>query len=148
MDDRILLAHLDTIDFPSVFLGAIKAGIVPIAANTLLTTADYRFMLEDSRAQALIVSEALLPNFEPLLKSLPFLKHVIVSGKDPHGHAHLQSLMAKAGTGFADRAHDLRRRVLLALFFGLDRHAERDGPRSFQPDPDRRAVRQAGPGHS
>ena len=100
MDDRILMAHLDTIDFPSVFLGAIKAGIVPIAANTLLTTADYRFMLEDSRAQALIVSEGLLPNFEPLLKSLPFLKHVVVSGKDSHGHAHLQSLMAKAGTDF------------------------------------------------
>jgi benzoate-CoA ligase len=100
MDDRILLAHLDTIDFPSVFLGAIKAGIVPIAANTLFTTADYKFMLADSRARALIVSEALLPNFEPLLKSLPFLKHVIVSGKDPHGHAHLQSLMARAGTGF------------------------------------------------
>lgn len=100
MEDRILLAHLDTIDFPSVFLGAIKAGIVPITANTLLTTAEYKFMLEDSRARALIVSEALLPNFAPLLKSLPFLKHVVVSGKDPHGHAHLQSLMAKAGTDF------------------------------------------------
>jgi benzoate-CoA ligase len=100
MEERIMLAHLDTIDFPSVFLGAIKAGIVPVAANTLLTTADYRFMLEDSRARALIVSEALLPNFEPLLKSLPLLKHVIVSGKDSHGHAHLQLLMAKAGTEF------------------------------------------------
>ena len=101
MEERVMLAHLDTIDFPSAFLGAIKAGIVPVAANTLLTTADYKFMLEDSRARALIVSEALLPNFEPLLKSLPLLKHVIVSGKDPHGHAHLQSLMAKAGTEFA-----------------------------------------------
>lgn len=100
MEDRILLAHLDTIDFPSVFLGAIKAGIVPITANTLLTTADYKFMLEDTRARALIVSEALLPNFEPLLKSLPFLRHVVVSGKDAHGHAHLQSLMAKAATDF------------------------------------------------
>ncbi|MGH8759387.1 MAG: benzoate-CoA ligase family protein [Burkholderiales bacterium] len=100
MESRVMLAHLDAIDFPSVFLGAIKAGIVPITANTLLTTSDYRFMLEDSRAGALIVSEALLPNFEPLLKSLPFLKHVVVSGKDPHGHAHLQSLMSKAATNF------------------------------------------------
>src|ERR1700687_4461148 len=62
MESRVMIAHLDTIDFPSVFLGAIKAGIVPIAANTLLTTADYKFMLEDSRARALVVSEALLPN--------------------------------------------------------------------------------------
>jgi benzoate-CoA ligase len=33
-----------------VFLGAIKAGIVPIAGQTLLTTADYDYMLRDSRA--------------------------------------------------------------------------------------------------
>jgi len=63
-----MLAHLDTVDFPSVFLGAIKAGIVPIAGNTLLTTADYEFMLNDSRAKALVVSEALLPTFAPLLE--------------------------------------------------------------------------------
>ncbi|HEX4985528.1 MAG TPA: benzoate-CoA ligase family protein [Burkholderiales bacterium] len=100
MEARIMLAHLDTIDFPAVFLGAIKAGIVPVTANTLLTTADYRHMLEDSRARALVVSEALLPAFAPLLEDLPFLKHVIVSGKDAHGHLHLQALMARAGTSF------------------------------------------------
>jgi benzoate-CoA ligase len=100
MEQRVLLAHLDTIDWPSVFLGAIKAGIVPVAANTLLTSEDYRYMLEDSRARALIVSEALLPVFAPLLGTLPFLRHVIVSGNDARGHLHLQSLMAKAGTRF------------------------------------------------
>jgi benzoate-CoA ligase len=98
MEHRILVAHHDTIDWPSVFLGAIKAGIVPIAANTLLTTSDYRFMLEDSRARALVVSEALLPAFEPLIGQLPHLRHVIVSGQDAHGHLHLQKLMAGAGT--------------------------------------------------
>ncbi len=105
MEDRIMLAHLDTVDFPSVFLGAIKAGIVPIAGNTLLTTADYEFMLNDSRAKALVVSEALLPTFAPLLEKravkLPFLKHVIVSGKDAHGHRSLAQLIKQAGTVFA-----------------------------------------------
>ena len=101
MESRVMLAHLDTIDFASVFLGAIKAGIVPVTANTLLTTADYKFMLEDSRVRALIVSEALLPAFQPLLNDLPFLKHVIVSGKDAHGHLHLQQLMSRAATAFA-----------------------------------------------
>jgi benzoate-CoA ligase len=100
MESRILLAHLDSVDWPAVFLGAIKAGIVPVATNTLLTTADYRFMLEDSRARALVVSEALLPAFAPLLGRLPFLRHVIVSGKDAHGHLHLQTLMAAARTHF------------------------------------------------
>ena len=96
MDDRIMLAHLDTIDFPSVFLGAIKAGIVPIAANTLLSPDDYKFMLEDSRARALVVSEALLPSFAPVLASPALLRHVIVSGQDAHGHLLLQDLMANA----------------------------------------------------
>jgi benzoate-CoA ligase len=98
MESRIMLCHLDTIDFPSVFLGAIKAGIVPIAANTLLTTNDYKFMLEDSRARALVVSEALLPAFAPLLGTLPFLEHVIVSGRDGQGHLHLQTMMGQAST--------------------------------------------------
>src|SRR5690348_2710030 len=35
-EQRILLCLLDTIDFPTSFLGAIKAGIVPVAVNTLL----------------------------------------------------------------------------------------------------------------
>src|SRR5690348_7479606 len=94
VESRIMLAHLDTIDFPSVFLGAIKAGIIPIATNTLLSTADYKFMLEDSRARALIVSESLLPTFAPLLAQARYLKHIIVSGKAGQGYLHLQSLMA------------------------------------------------------
>jgi len=80
MEDRILLAMHDTCDWPAAFLGAIRAGVVPIAVNTLLTTKDYEYMLSDSRAKALVVSPALLPQFEPLLKKLPFLKHVFVIG--------------------------------------------------------------------
>jgi benzoate-CoA ligase len=101
MEHRVMLVHLDTIDWPSAFLGAIKAGIVPIAVNTLLTPADYDFMLKDSRARALIVSEQLLPALEPAIKSSPFLKHVIVSGKNPGQYLSLQALMAAAGTRFA-----------------------------------------------
>src|SRR5438045_1933049 len=55
-EQRILLCLLDGIDFPTAFLGAIKAGVVPVPVNTLLTTADYDFMLRDSRARLLVVS--------------------------------------------------------------------------------------------
>jgi benzoate-CoA ligase len=100
IESRVLLAHVDALDYPSVFLGAIKAGIVPVAANTMLSTADYKFMLHDSRARALIVSEALLPAFAPLFAEATFLQHVIVSGKDAHGHLHLQTLLAQSGDRF------------------------------------------------
>ena len=80
MEQRILLCLHDSIDFPIAFLGAIKAGIVPVAVNTLLTQADYEYMLSDSRARVAIVSAPLVPLFEPLLGKLPFLRKVLVSG--------------------------------------------------------------------
>ena len=101
MEDRVMLAMLDTIDWPTAFLGAIKAGIVPIAANTLLTAKDYAFMLGDSRAKALVVSEALLPQFAPILGQFPFLKHVIVSGKAAAGHVPFEDVVAKGGPELA-----------------------------------------------
>jgi benzoate-CoA ligase len=79
MEDRILIAMHDSIDWPVAFLGAIKAGIVPVAVNTLLTPKDYEYMLSDSRAKALLVSPPLKAQFEPFLSKLPFLKHVLVS---------------------------------------------------------------------
>ena len=78
MEDRILIAMHDSIDWPVAFLGAIKAGIVPVAVNTLLTPKDYEYMLSDSRAKALLVSPQLKTQFEPFLSRLPFLKHVLV----------------------------------------------------------------------
>jgi benzoate-CoA ligase len=103
-EERVLLCLLDTVDFPSAFLGAIKAGIVPVAGNTLLTTKDYDYMLRDSRARALIVSAPLLPTFVPLLPTLPHLRHVIVSGGADAAaggkHHSLANLMAAAGKDF------------------------------------------------
>jgi benzoate-CoA ligase len=79
-ESRVLLAMLDTPEWPVVFLGCILAGVVPVAANTLLTTGDFEFMLRDSRAQALFVSQPLLPAFEGLPARLPSLRHVVVAG--------------------------------------------------------------------
>jgi benzoate-CoA ligase family protein len=95
-EERILLALLDTIDWPTAFLGAIKVGIVPIPVNTLMTEDDYRFMLADSRAKALIVSEPLLPKFAGLIGVSRDLTHVIVSGESAHGHRRFEDLLGEA----------------------------------------------------
>jgi benzoate-CoA ligase len=60
-EERVLLLMLDCTDWPVSFLGAMYAGLVPVAVNTLLTADDYAYMLEHSRAQAVLVSGALLP---------------------------------------------------------------------------------------
>lgn len=100
LESRILVCLLDTIDFPAVFLGAVKAGLVPVAVNTLLTPSDFDFILRDSRAQALIVSEALWPVFEPIVDQQPFLDHIVISGGDGTGHARLTHLMAQSASDF------------------------------------------------
>jgi len=99
-ESRVMLCLLDTIYFPTAFLGSIQAGVVPIAANTLLTSADYDFMLGDSRAQALVVSEALWPQFASIVGKHKHLKHIIVSGADAKGNLCLADLMAKASPEF------------------------------------------------
>jgi benzoate-CoA ligase len=60
-EERVLLLMQDCTDWPVSFLGAIYAGLVPVAVNSLLTADDYAYMLENSRAQAVLVSGALLP---------------------------------------------------------------------------------------
>ncbi len=97
-EQRILICLTDTIDWPTAFLGAVKAGVVAVPVNTLLSEADYRFMLEDSRAGLLVVSEELYPRFAGLIGSCPDLAHVIVSGKQGHGHVLFEdALQAAAG---------------------------------------------------
>ncbi len=94
---RVAVLMLDTVDWPAVFVGAIRAGVVPVALNTLLTTDQYRYMLSDSRSQVLFVSHALLAAVEPVLADLPFLKHVIVVGGEAGEHESFETLMASAG---------------------------------------------------
>src|SRR6516162_8625654 len=95
-EERILIALTDTIDWPTAFLGAIKAGIVPVPVNTLMTEDDYRFMLADSRAKVLVVSEALLAKFAKLIGSSADLLQAIVSGENAGGHRRFEDLLASA----------------------------------------------------
>jgi len=98
--------------------------------NTLLTPKDYEYMLSDSRAKALVVSSSCFPVRAALAQS-PFLKHVIVSGRGASGHAALEEVLAKGSPELA-RADDFRRSLLLAVFLGLDRHAESGRARAFE----------------
>ena len=95
-EERILICLLDDIDWPTAFLGAIKAGVVPVPVNTLLTAEDYRFMLDDSRARLLVVSEELFPKFADLIGPSADLTHVVVSGVNGHGHPRFEDMLAGA----------------------------------------------------
>src|SRR4051812_28017941 len=95
-EERVLIALLDTIDWPTAFLGCLKAGVVAVPVNTLMTENDYRFMLADSRARVLVVSDALFDRFEKLIDEAPDLEHVVVSGANSHGLKSFEELVEKA----------------------------------------------------
>ena len=79
-EERVLLLMHDCNDWPVSFLGAMYAGLVPVAVNTLLTADDYAYMLEHSRAQAVLVSGALLPALTAaMVKSDHEVTKVVVS---------------------------------------------------------------------
>ena len=81
-ESRIVLLHLDTIEFPIAFWGAIRAGVIPIPLNTLLTPEQYAYIIEDSRAEAILISPQLVNSILPILDRLSWLKLAIVSGAD------------------------------------------------------------------
>jgi 4-hydroxybenzoate-CoA ligase len=103
-EERVAMIMLDTTDFPIVFLGAIRAGIVPVPLNTLLTSEQYAYVLADCRARVLFISEALLPVVKDMVGRMPDLEHVVVAGNDAHGHKKLLEEIAGESDSFATAA--------------------------------------------
>jgi benzoate-CoA ligase len=83
-EQRVALCMLDTVEFPAAFLGAIRMGAVPVLLNTLLTPDDYRYLLRDSRARALIVSDALATKLAAAIADAPAL-HAVAVARSPLG---------------------------------------------------------------
>jgi 4-hydroxybenzoate-CoA ligase len=100
-EERVAMIMLDTVDFPAVFLGAIRAGIVPVPLNTLLTSDHYAYILADCRARVLFISEALLPVVREIVGRMPDLEHVVVAGEEAHGHLKLADELGRESETFA-----------------------------------------------
>jgi 4-hydroxybenzoate-CoA ligase len=79
---RLAMLMLDTVDFPALFWGAIRAGVVPIPINTLLPAEQVAYILQDSRAEALAISAPLLPGLRHALARLDMMKLVLVASVD------------------------------------------------------------------
>jgi 4-hydroxybenzoate-CoA ligase len=103
-EERVAMMMLDTTDFPIVFLGAIRAGVVPVPLNTLLTSDQYAYVLADCRARVLFISEPLLSVVKDMLGRMPDLEHVIVAGENAHGYLRLSDAIAGENDRFATAA--------------------------------------------
>ncbi len=96
-EQRVLLLMLDTVDFPAMFLGAMKIGAVPVPVNTLLKPQDYAFFVRDSRAHIVVVSDVLLSGLDLALSGPSAAHPKIIVASSPlgsseeggHSHPHL-----------------------------------------------------------
>jgi 4-hydroxybenzoate-CoA ligase len=93
-ENRLVLVMHDTVDYPVAFWGAIRAGIIPIPINTLLTAEQYAYLLADSRAAAAVVVLPLAPALLSLRHRLPHLRTVIAVGGGAAAQAELREALA------------------------------------------------------
>lgn len=92
-DQRVLLCLTDTRDFPTIFLGAIRAGVVPVPLNTLLTNDDYAWILHNSGAVAVFVSEELADKWRDIA---PAETHVRFVSSEGNSWLNLETLIQNA----------------------------------------------------
>jgi 4-hydroxybenzoate-CoA ligase len=96
---RLAMLLLDTVDFPIAFWGALRAGVLPVPMNTLLTHEVVGYILADSRAEAVVISAPLVPSLLPVLRDIQGLRRIIVAQPDGSAPAAIDDPRA---VGFND----------------------------------------------
>ncbi|MCY4316662.1 MAG: benzoate-CoA ligase family protein [Roseovarius sp.] len=98
-EERAAMFVLDQIEFPLIFWGALKVGVVPVALNTLLSTDVYRSILQDSRASIALISAELLDSVLPAAReSAHIRKIVVIGGEAPADAVSWDTFASDAGT--------------------------------------------------
>ncbi|MFK7751039.1 MAG: benzoate-CoA ligase family protein [Sedimentitalea sp.] len=98
-ESRAVMLVLDQIEFPVLFWGCLKAGVIPVPLNTLLSTSVYDVILRDSRATTLFVSHELWDVVRDAAQAAPDLERIVVIGEAPDGTQSYDAFMADAGPG-------------------------------------------------
>ena len=78
-EQRVAMAMLDTIEFVSIFLGAMRIGAVPLPMNPLLPGRDLGTITADSRARVAVISGDRVASAADLMAASPELKVLIVT---------------------------------------------------------------------
>ena len=95
-EERAVMLMLDQLEFPPIFWGCLKAGVVAVPLNTLLATDVYETILNDARASILFVSEALLPVVLPAAQNTASLRKIVVIGDAPDATERFEVFMEGA----------------------------------------------------
>ncbi|MEY2802043.1 MAG: hypothetical protein RL513_1628 [Pseudomonadota bacterium] len=91
--DRVLFSLCDGLEFPALFLGAIKIGAVALPLNTFLQPKDYAYYIADSAAKVVVVDTSLVERIDAIRHAPGFPKLLFVSGGDASGYGHWQAAL-------------------------------------------------------
>ncbi|MGB0034368.1 MAG: benzoate-CoA ligase family protein [Candidatus Acidiferrales bacterium] len=96
-EERVVLLLPDTPEFLYAFFGAIKIGAVAVPINPFLRPQEYEYLLNDTRARVVLVSDSLLPQFQSIPREhLRYLQQIVVVGGSHAGFPSLSKLMDAA----------------------------------------------------
>ena len=83
--DRVMFSVRDGIDFPAIFLGAMKIGAVALPINTYLPATDYAYYVRDSSARVLVVDASLVAKIDEIRHQAGFPTTLFVTGGEAAG---------------------------------------------------------------
>jgi benzoate-CoA ligase len=83
--ERVALIVDDELAFPAFFLGALRAGIVPVPLSTMLTPGELAAIVGDSGAGVAVLSSSYAPYVDALAAADDELRHAVVIGAPAGG---------------------------------------------------------------
>jgi acetyl-CoA synthetase len=79
--DRVLIRLPNSIDYPTAFLGAMKAGCIAVPTSTLLTAEEVLYLAKDSGAKVLVMDKAFWPQLATRISDAADAALVLLSGE-------------------------------------------------------------------
>lgn len=96
VENRVLMVLPDSIEFVAVWFGILKIGGVITMVNTILPSSDYEYYLNYTRAKVAVVHDSVLARVEEVRDRCPFLRTVLVVGKDDGRNPHYERVLTHA----------------------------------------------------
>src|SRR6202041_3310752 len=97
--DRVLMFLDDTVAYPAVFFGAVRAGFVPLLINTLTPPDLLQFYLSDSAASVAVADAEFCARFNEVACKDTSLRTLIVVNGEASAHAVANTLIASSWLG-------------------------------------------------
>jgi acetyl-CoA synthetase len=113
--DRVLIRLPNSIDYPTAFLGAMKAGCIAVPTSTLLTADEVLYLAKDSGAKVWVMDKAFWPALAARAHEVPQAELVLLTGKGQqtennrmavHDLAPALASITAWSAAHATRAHD------------------------------------------